>query len=162
VRPSFAFVARAETRVGYDIDVVKVKLSDKDLPIAKQMQQLLGPQWDNLRLAVHDKQVVALLGSEVELLEAALKNLKEGRPGLAATKSLEPFLRHSNAARTVEFHFSVDKFLTLTKPEDGRIRPPGNIWTSFSLSVDADRVQLDLWVPSNEVRAMAKNSGIFR
>jgi hypothetical protein len=163
VRPTFAFAPRAETRAGYAIDVVKIKLADKDLPATKQMQQLLGPQWDNLRLAVHEKQVVVLLGSEVGLLDAALKNLKEGKPGLAAAPSLAPFKQHGNPERRVEFHLSVEKLLALINPErPGTLRPLGSTWTSFSLTAQPDRLQFDLWLPASEVKTMVRQKQLPR
>src|SRR5262245_10675237 len=123
VRPTFAFVPKAETRAGFDVHIIKIKFADKDIPLNGYMKQLLGPQWDHLRLAMHGEQIVALLGSDVELFEAALTNVKEGKPGLAASKNLARFSKQANPARSLEFHVSVQSLLNLIEP-GGAPRPP--------------------------------------
>src|SRR5262249_17253596 len=69
LRPTFGFVAKAETRGQLPIDIIHVRLAERDRPIAKQLEQLLGPEWDRLRLAIHGNQAVVLLGSDTALLE---------------------------------------------------------------------------------------------
>ncbi len=158
VRPSFFFVPQAETRAGVPVHVIKVKLADKDLPINKQMQQLLGPEWDHVRLAVLGNQVVVLLGSEIELLESALVNVKEGKAGLAGAKSLAAFSRRANPARSVEFHLSVDNLMALTNPNQPVPRAKaGQFLSSISLTVQPQRMQLDLWFPTVDVKRLVKD-----
>ncbi len=48
-----------ETLDGQKVDVVGIKLADKEFAAAKQYEKLFGPDWNKLRLAVHGKQVVA-------------------------------------------------------------------------------------------------------
>jgi hypothetical protein len=136
------------------VHVVKINLADKDAPIRRHMEQLLGPQWDHLRLALHKNQIVALLGSEVELLDAALTNLKEGNPGLAKAKSLSVFNKQVSPNRLAELHVSVESLLALTSPQRVPVTP-GPL-SSFALSVEPTRLQLDLFLPTAEVRRIAK------
>jgi hypothetical protein len=158
LRPELAFVPRAEQRSGRPIDIVSIKLVGKDEGMARQLRQLFGPDWDKLRLAVHGKQVVALLGSDVALLDEALKNLADGRPGLAAAPDLAAFGRQADPGRKVEFHVSVAGLLALVTPPGANARvpaKPGRALSSFSLSLGPQQLQLDVWVPSAEFRTVA-------
>jgi hypothetical protein len=154
VRPAFAFVAKAETRAGLPIDIVHMRLTDKDEPAVRQMQQLFGPDWDRMRLAAVGKQVVVLLGSETELFEAALANVKEGKPGLAASKLTAGFANAQAANATASFHLSVDSLVGLVNAQSRRIEP-GRL-TSFSLTVEDAGLQLDLFVPIADIKVMDK------
>jgi hypothetical protein len=163
LRPTFAFASKAETREGQTIDVLVIKLSGADAAAVKQMQQLFGPDWDKVRLAVHGKQVIALLGSDTDRLQATLKNVREGRPGLAAAKGLAAPARTEDPGRKFEVHFSQEATLALTKAEDLRHRRVGKPpLTSITLAADPGRVQLTLWMPTAEVRALVKASGVNR
>jgi hypothetical protein len=159
LRPALAFVPRAEERAGHRVHVVAIKLTGADKAYVSQLRQLLGPDWDKIRLAVHGKSVVVLWGSDVRLLDATLKNLQEGKPGLAEAKGLAAFDRHSNPARQVEFHVAMAGVLALIAPPRG-YRPdlggPGRPLTSVALTLDPDRVQLDVRVPSQEIKALAQ------
>jgi hypothetical protein len=154
VRPTFAFVAKAETRAGLPVDIVHIKLVDKDLPAVRQMVPLFGPDWDKLRLAVHGKQVVVLLGSEVELFEAALVNLKEGKAGLAGSKLAEGFTKTPAPKSTATFHVSMECLIGLVHAQSRRLEPQR--LTSFALAVEDAGLQLDLYVPIADIKAIEK------
>jgi hypothetical protein len=162
LRPTLTFLRKRETLAGQPIDVVHIKLADRDVPAAKQLRGLLGPEWDRMRLAVHGKQVVALLGSEVELLTRTLDNLKAGRPGLAGAKALAGFKGPAAAGRKIELHVSAQRLLALvTPPADGPRLPadPGKALTSFALSVGPHNLQFDVCLPLEEMRLVARKSG---
>ena len=113
VHPTFAFVAGAEQRAGMPVDIIHIKLAEKDRLAAGPMAQLFGPDWDKLRLAVHGQHVAVLLGSDLDLLDAALVNLKEGKAGLAGSKTLEGFAKLQANQAAAAFHVSVDRLLGL-------------------------------------------------
>ncbi len=162
VRPTFAFVPKAERRAGYDVDIVSVKLNERDLPINQQMQQLMGADWDKLRLAIHGKQVVVLLGSDVELLETALANLRDGKPGLAGAKALTHFGQQAPASRSAEFHLAAQNWLELFQVDPTRLAPkPGQSLSSFALTVETDRLRADVYMPTSELRRLAKDKRLF-
>jgi hypothetical protein len=164
VRPSLTFFPKAEERSGNKVDIVRVKLSDSDSPLTKQLQQLLGPDWDKIRLAAHGKQVVVLLGSDTELLDQAVKNLKDEAPGLAAAKPLAGFHRLAHPERKIEFHIALHNTLALITSPENLPRPlpkAGESLTSFSLAVEGHQLQLDLWLPSAEIRLLARNKNFF-
>jgi hypothetical protein len=165
IRPTFTYVPRAETRAGHAVDVVNVKLNKTEAVDAKQLQQLLGPEWDKLRVAVHGKHVVFLLGSEVGLLDATLNNLKDNKDGLAATKLLDTFKKRGDPGRAVELHVAAQKILALTKiPGQFEAAPKKVVpaLTSFALSVDEDKIRLDIFIPSPEFRALSRNLEVIR
>src|SRR5262245_17173428 len=139
LRPTFGFLSKAEDRAGHTIDIIQIRLAEHDRPVAKQLEQLLGPEWDRLRLAVHGNQVVALLGSDIALLDQALANVKAGKAGLAKTPALADFTKSAGTDHLVQLHVSLESLMWLTAPEkiaDFRTagRPP-----SLGLRVGADR-----------------------
>jgi hypothetical protein len=157
-RPTFTFAAKPETLEGSRVEVLRVKLAADDAALAPRLRQLFGPDWDRVRLAPHGKQVAVLLGSDRKLLAATLRNLKEKRPGLAGVKYLSAFDKHSDPGRTAEFHVSVQTVLALLNADDLREAPAAadHAMTSFALTVGPERLQLDVWVPSAEVKVIAK------
>jgi hypothetical protein len=165
LRPSLSFAAKAETLAGHPIDVVRIRLGLGEKAVAKQLQQLLGPSWDRMRVAVHGEQVVVLLGSETELLERTLQNLKQGKPGLEEAPPLAGFRRQANTARKVEFHVAAQAVMALTTPPGEGPLPrsgPGKGLTSFALTATPDNLQLDVWVPVDELRVLWNKNGFLR
>jgi hypothetical protein len=159
VRPTFHFEPKPETRGGHAVETARVRLKEKDAPAAEELRQLLGPDWDKVRLAAHGKQLVVLLGSDDRLLDAALANLKDGKPGLAASKVLAGFGKQADPARALEFHASAETVMALMRADDLRLgKPAGRVpsLSSASLGVGPDRLRLDLWVPVSEVKAIWK------
>jgi hypothetical protein len=160
VHPTFLFVPAAETMDGQDIDVIRIRLPERDAAAAQQLKQLLGPNWNNVRLAIRGKQVVILMGSDLSLLRQTLKNLHDGAPGLAQDKPLEEFRNRANPARKAEFHVALQTILALTSSESGLEKAKlGGQLTSFAVTVDPDRLDLDVWMPSPEVKAVVKKTG---
>jgi hypothetical protein len=163
LRPSFAFAARSENRDGQRIEVLRVKLSGGDSAVGRQLQELFGPRWDQVRLAARGKQVVVLVGSDRSLLGKVVKDLQGGRGGLATSAALGPFARHSDLAHQFEFHVSLHALEVLAAAEDLRkgakvIR--GTELSSFALTAEADRLQLDVWLPVPEIKVLAKVFGL--
>jgi hypothetical protein len=161
LRPAFSFAPEPELREELRLEVVRVHLAGPDAPAASQLRQLLGPSWDRIRLVVHGKQIVALWGSDLSLLQATLTNLKEGRPGLAEAKCLAPFERARDPGRKFEIHLSVQTGLALIKAEDLKQKPAvrEQSLSSFALTAEPERLQLDLWLPSAELRVIIKEQG---
>src|SRR5207244_9730327 len=59
VKPSFAFLDKGEETAGKKVRLVAVKLPKKDAAYARPLSQLLGPEWNRVRLAIVGKQVGA-------------------------------------------------------------------------------------------------------
>jgi hypothetical protein len=156
IRPTFVMASGVEKRAGHSIDVIRINLKDDEKLAQKQMEEILGPDWNNIRLAVIDNQVVVLLGSNLELFEETVKNVAADKPGLAASKSLTEVYRYSQASRKFEVHVSLQNLLSLIEP--GAVPPAGptSPLTSLGLSIEPDQLQLDVWIPISEVRILAK------
>src|SRR5262249_44090394 len=118
VKPSFAFLTKGEEIAGKKVTLVAVKLPKKDAAYAHPLSQLLGPEGNGVRLAVVGKQVVALIGSDVNLFEQTLKNLEDGKRGLAEAAPLREFARRSDPARKIEFHLSLEAASALATAAD--------------------------------------------
>ena len=156
IRPTFHFEAKAEERGGRKIETARVRLTEKDAPAAEALRSVFGPDWDRVRLAAQGKQVVVLFGSDTKLLDAALANLKDGKPGLAGAKSLTGFEKQADSARKLELHGSAGAVLSLLRGEDLRRPKATNApsLTSASVAVGPDRLRLDLWLPPSELEAL--------
>lgn len=160
IRPTFAYIAEAEKRQGRVVDVVRIQLSDADVQRARPfMKQLLGPEWNNLRLVPHGKQVVAFFGSDLDLLNETLRNLAGDKPGLQGSTAIKAFQRQAPSARMIELHLAMASLLALIDPQGVRL-PAKAVLSSAGLSVGADYLQLDMWVPSSEVSIIARGSGL--
>ena len=159
IRPQLTFIPKVENREGVNIDVINLKIEKLDKATLKQFTELLGPDWDKVRLAVVGNQIVVLFGSDVELFDAALRNVQKGAPGLAGAKQLAPFHQRSAKDRQFEFHVSVEGVLRLITPKAQRDTPIA--LTSVSLTLGTQSLQVDARVPTAEVRAMARKAKEF-
>lgn len=154
VRPTFAWVSGAEKRLDLPIDIIQIRLTDSDKPAGVHMRQLFGPDWDRMRLAVVGNQVIVLLGSQVELFDAAIHNVKKGLPGVAASKrALHPAGKDAHAAAW--FEVSVEALASLVSGQPRR--DPGPHVTSFALTIHDSGLQVHLHVPTDEIRILAKD-----
>jgi hypothetical protein len=162
VRPVFGFARKGESLDGTRVEVVRVRLAEKDAKAAAALREVFGPDWDRVRLAVHGKQVVVLVGSDQGLLRAALTNLKQGKRGLADAKVLAGATGHANPDRRAELHLSLGAAQAfwsgadLENPKEGA----SPALTSFALTVDPDFLELDVWVPPAEAKVIEKAGGI--
>lgn len=156
IRPQLTFISNVEKREGVNIDVINLKIDKLDKAMAKQFTELIGPDWDKIRLAIVGNQIVVLVGSDTALFDATLRNLKKGEPGLAATKQLAPYHARTAKDRQFEFHISVEGVLRLVTPKLPRDTPAR--LTSVALTLGAQSVQVDLRVPTSEVRAINRKA----
>ena len=102
-------------------------------------------------------QVIVLLGSDPALLDQTLANLKTSKGGLQQSKLLAGFEKRADKNRSAEMHGSAQAFLGLLATQWNLpaklFRDPPAL-TSFAVSFEADRLQMDLWVPTRELRTM--------
>jgi hypothetical protein len=157
LEPSFSYIVKAEMRDDVAVDVLHIKLADKDVPASKQFAYLFGPQWDKVRVAVHGKQVVIVWGSDPALLSTALRNLKDGKPGLAASKDFASFVKSAEPGRKIELHASMQALLWFKKAEDVKQPPASGLrLSSLALTVDPSRMQFDLHLPAKEFKVFTE------
>ncbi len=147
----------AETRNGVPIDIVKMDLTGESQAYKPQLESAFGPQWSKIRLAVHEKKIVVLLGSNVDLLEETLTNLKTQKPGLAEYEMLAEFHERAPEDRRTEFHLILNRFLPYiqnTKPIQTPNTKPE--MSSLSLGITQDAVELHFWIPNSEFRVFSR------
>ena len=160
VKPKFAYFPKAEVRAKTIIDIVNVRLSGRDEAYAKQLRQLLGPDWAKIRVATHRNHVVVLFGSDTKLLEQALLNVKQNKAGLAESPLLREFSRRRDAGRKVEMHLSLAKAKRLISPPADK-QPPAkksaDEISSFALTIAPARIQLDVFIPFSEAKVFLKD-----
>ena len=142
---------KAESRQGLAVDILKMDLDEKSERAASKLRHAFGPDWSKIRIAVKDKHIVVLLGSNTDLFEAALANLKKSRPGLFEQPRLAEFHRRAPPGRRAEFHINLQQFSEAT-PE----APATPDVTSLSLGVEKDAIELHLWVPNREFRTLSR------
>jgi hypothetical protein len=149
--PRFTFKPKAETLDGAAVDVVTMEVPGLKAKVAREYRQLLGPDWNKVRMVVVGKQVVWLIGSDVATLRQTLRNLKSGDKGLAGHKAVVAALNRLAPERKVELHVNLNNYLGFPK-EVARVEA----LSSIALTVEADRVQLEIRVPNSEVRALVQ------
>jgi hypothetical protein len=154
--PQLTYIAGAEKRRDLPVDVIRIKLAGVDQARTKKLTDLLGPDWHNVRLAIVGKQIVAVLGSDVSLFEAATRNLQQSEPGLASSKRLAAFQEACPPERQFELHASVEGLLRLVAP-DAKLDAPVQL-TSVGLVLSGNSLQIVARVPSAEVRAIARKA----
>jgi hypothetical protein len=161
IRPTFVMATDVEKRAGHTIDVIRINLTKDEQLAQKQMEEILGPDWNNIRLAVHGEQVVILLGSNLDLFEQTLQNITKDEPGLASSKSLTELYRYSDTSRKFEMHVSIQNVLALSEPGTKQLPGQASPLSSLGLSIEPAQIQLDVWLPVSEVRVMARKAGGF-
>jgi hypothetical protein len=154
--PKLTFIANVEKRQDVSVDIVQLKLGGADKAALNQYTQLLGPDWDKVRIGIVDKHIVLLLGSDVAVFEAALRNLQKGDAGLAGSKRLAGFQATAQKERLFEFHVSVEGVLRLVNPKANLDTQPQI--TSMALTLTDHALQVDARAPIAEVRTMAKKA----
>jgi len=152
IKPRLAFSPKTDAWRGQDIYSAFLKLDDARL-VEAQMQEVLGPEWNRLRFAVHGKQVAVLVGSNQELLRDTLANLQENKPGLAQSTRFAGFTANSNPRRNFEIHVAaraVTSLITPTPLKERALIAANDAPTSLSMTVGAESIQINLWVPPEE------------
>jgi len=159
VRPTFTFFPAVEKRGDHAVGVMRVGLEQKDQPIAAKLTDLLGPEWDRVRMVVVGTHVVLLVGSDVGLLDRTLATLAGKEPPLA--KGLPAVLQPADdPARKLEGHFSfaaLANFLGAGTPAKGK-----SGLTSAAMSIESDRLRIDVWVPISEMNALGRLTGLAK
>jgi len=148
------FVLGVEKRLGQRIDVIQIRNPAAEPAALRRYEELLGPDWDKIRVAVVGKQIVLMLGSEVARFEAALRNVQQRNPGLAASKQFAAFHERCAKDRLFEFHVGIEARLRLLAANADEA-PPGPL-TSLSISLGETDVQFDAHMPTAEIRANSR------
>ncbi len=156
--PKFVYKPKAEVIDGARVDHLILELPKLPDAVKDGYRKTLGPDWNTVRLVSVGKQVVLFVGSDKDRLSETIKNLKTGAKGLAARKSVATALAKLSAERKLEFHIDVKEYETLSlgKP----VKNAGEGLTSFALTLETERIQLEVKTPLTEVRAIVRLLGM--
>ncbi len=160
LKPSFAWFPKAETAGSVPVDIVNIRLADHDVHRVPHLKLLLGSDWDKIRIAVVEGKIVVLFGSNVGLFRRAVENVSQRRPGLAGAKSLERFRRHANSSQSASLHLSLQRLTELVefdaKSQPAKRSERNNATTSLSLAFPDSSLQLDFWIPVEELKPVIR------
>ena len=163
LEPKFAYAApRKDDATGAHI--MQLKLGDNQAEAEKQLAQLFGPQWRNVRLVTAKKHIVVLFGSDLNLLQAAVRNLAEGNPGAIEERVLAT-KGDSRRDRKIQLHLSVAKATQLLgdrKRGPAAAPPmPDDPLSSLGLSIKPDAVEIQVLLPPKELKAAHESSFLW-
>jgi hypothetical protein len=159
--PHFRYTPKAETVDGMRVDHLQIHFKDLDKESRQQMRQLFGPDWDTLRLAVRDKSVVVLFGSDQELWKETMHNQDKGIKGLAENKVMQEALKKLAPERKIELHFCLQNLTPFMKgPDEGKaVKGPVEGFSSVAMIAEPDRFQIQIRAAKSEIQAFAKMLG---
>jgi hypothetical protein len=152
-RPTFTLKLDAEKRGDVSVHLLGMRFDGEDAPFAGALKDFFGPEWNRLRLVVTRKQIVLLFGSDLGLLDEAVRNVREGKPGLEGSKALAAFRKQAAPERRVELHLAIGRLRGLLTPADQLPRdfqPTGAV-SSVSVRTGAADLGMDLWAPAESV-----------
>jgi hypothetical protein len=157
-RPTFTLKLNAEKRGDVDIHLLGMRFDAEDAPFSGALKDFFGPQWNRLRVAVVNKQVVVLFGSDLALLDQAVQNVREGKPGLEQSPLLAEFRKQGSRERRMELHAAPSRLRALIDPSNELpkdFKPTGALG-SISLRTGQKDMGLDMWGPTEVVQALMK------
>lgn len=154
--PRFSFTPGAEKLDGLAVDVLAMENPKLDKGERDRNIKARGPDWDKIKMVTVGKQIVALFGSsDMDLLRAAVKNVKEGNKGLADNKAMAAHLKTLPAERKIEFHGQGGFFLAAFG-QSMAAKERVNSWVSAALVVEPDRLQVRVRLPLAALKALPK------
>ena len=109
----------------------------------------LAPSGNGCAFAIVNKQVVVLLGSDLKLLEGAIQNVRDGKPGLDRSELLTEFRKQASPDRRMELHLALSRVQALVTPatELPKGFKPTAACTSVWIRTGRSDVGLETWVP---------------
>jgi hypothetical protein len=149
-RPTFTLQLNAEKRAGAEVHLLGMRFESKEAPYAAGLKDLFGPQWNRLRLAAVNKQLVVLLGSDLDLLEQAIGDVRDGKPGLEQSATLAEYHKQAAPERRIELHLALGRVRVLLTPAADLPKDfkPSGACSSIALWTKPTEMGADLWVPA--------------
>jgi hypothetical protein len=153
----FAYEGKAEKIDGVRLDFLRVTIPDLKDEEKKHLEEMLGPEWSKVRLAVQGKKVAFLAGSHLGLLREALTNIKKESKGLAEDRVVTGELKRLARERKLEVHVNLRNLALFQR---GKKPEPVTGLTSIALTVEESRVQLEIVAAASEVKPFAALLGM--
>jgi hypothetical protein len=153
IHPTFTLQLNAEKRADAGVHLLGMRLGAREAPFAAALADLFGPQWNRLRVAVVNKQLLVLLGSEPALLEEAIRNVRDGKPGLEQSPALADFRKQAAPEHRMELHVALGRVRALLSPATDLPKDfkPSGACSSVAVWTGPADLGLDLWVPAGAV-----------
>ncbi len=159
IAPEFSYVVAGETLTdGTTIDLLSVTVLDEGLRISQQFASWLGPDWNRWRIAKTDGHVIIVIGSQSELLDQALQVLR-GDVDNQLSSSLQD---DAHTPHQYELYYDLHAFsetlpyLANPAAEQNNELLPVRDWVNVGLTINGDRIDLDVWIPLLQLSAMLK------
>jgi hypothetical protein len=162
VQPRFELKRDAEKIEGVAVHHLHVRLLKTDAAYVPMLKQLIGPGWDTIRVAVIDKQIVVVVGSDPNMFLRTVQNLKTGHPGLQAAPLLANFRRHADPNRLLEAHVALEAAAALdpTKGIDPAKLKTGQL-SSLAVTLDRHHLGVDAWISPAGLRPVMEKLGLW-
>ncbi len=156
--PTIQFEYRSRESTGGDtpVDVLEIDTSRIHERNQARLTRFFGSDAGKIRFVPVKDKVVMFVGTNPQLLEAALANVRDGLPGLVAHPAFMASESRLDPRRKCELHMSAVNLnyiysATIRKRKDlGRYTRPDEI-TSLGLVIEEDRFGFDLWIPTREL-----------
>ncbi|MEM7475598.1 MAG: hypothetical protein AAF483_11460 [Planctomycetota bacterium] len=159
-RPHLGFVPELEVQSSMPVSAIQLSFDRADKGIARQLLAQLGPDWNKIRIARLDTQIVVMLGSDVGMLEETIQSLQTGAEGLNGKKHFSEFHAFEPDELMAELHFSLPAAQILTdnfwgnRGRNLKFVSPSDTPSSIGVSVGDQHLQLDLFIPSAEINLL--------
>ena len=158
LKPKLIYFPKVETRLGQSVDIFQLKLNVQNTSAAPALKSLLGKDWRKIRVAIVGHQAVVLFGSNTDLFERAIKNLKEHRERLAGHESMLKFRRFRDSKSQVEFHLNLtgtDLLFSNTTAIAPRKKPVTDL-SALSLTAGEQYLRADVMLSLSDLKNVLK------
>lgn len=159
--PHLSFVPQYATEGKVPVSAIQLSFDTADEKVARQLISQLGPDWNKIRIAKLEEQIVVMVGSDSKLFAETLKNLRSGKDGIDGLEHYRAFRDSVPEALMSEMHFSLSAaqliawaFQRGNRRNELQFLPSGETPCSLGLSIGTQHVQLDLFVPTVELNRL--------
>jgi hypothetical protein len=152
VKPQFVYRPRAETRNGQSVDWIEIVLTEEDQRQGYFLRDLLGDEWNKIRLATVGKRIVFLFGSRGDLFDHAVQDLARHRDAWRDQADIQRFRERVGGELTAEMHLQLARIqqLALGDEKPTAPLPADGAKTSLGLRIAPQSLQLELHLPPSE------------
>jgi hypothetical protein len=158
VHPRYTWFGGTENLDGRNVDVIEVDLPEAEQRHAERLRGLFGPDWRRLRVVAHDGAVIIAAGSRPALLAELLDHRRAGLEGLAARSDVKAFTSVGGPSRQIQLHVAAGRLFAVPNADqaeaDSSVTPAVS---SFGLSVTPAAVRADIFLPTAEIKRLARD-----
>lgn len=158
IKPQFGYVANQEKIANQNVDWIKIRLRQKSNKNVDQFKQLLGGDWNKIRMVTIGQKVIFLFGSQTLLLEKTIANVKQKKLGLGDSKKYRQFKTSANERLGAQLHLSIAQMQHLLDPTSFTKQPPKTqSASSLGMHIDPQRIRLDFFSSIDEIKILVEN-----